>query len=274
VSPDERLRSFVVGYGAFDMAAWPTGRHRGLPDGTLELVVSVGAPLTLRHGDRIVTAGATLAGLRSGPVDVLPGGSERGVQIGLTPRGSRALLGVPAAEIAERVVPLDDVIGCRAQELADRIAACSGTEAWPKVLDAVLTGWFVDDRYPEAVDAAWRSFASSDGCASVTAVASDVGIGRRHLGHVIRSELGLTPKTLARLMRFSRTRLRLRSGTFGTLADTAAACGYVDQSHLTNEWKGFAGCTPGAWLAEELPLLQDDASTAGAGWRDEHHEPA
>jgi AraC-like DNA-binding protein len=39
------------------------------------------------------------------------------------------------------------------------------------------------------------------------------------------------------------------------LAEVAADCGSADQSHLTAEWQEFAGCTPGQWIAGELPTL-------------------
>jgi AraC-like DNA-binding protein len=52
----------------------------------------------------------------------------------------------------------------------------------------------------------------------------------------------------------------LRSGRTTSLAETAVSSGYFDQSHLTNDWKQLAGCTPGEWMAEELPFLQDRRS--------------
>jgi AraC-like DNA-binding protein len=42
-----------------------------------------------------------------------------------------------------------------------------------------------------------------------------------------------------------------------SLADVATVCGYFDQAHLTREWHTFAGCSPKAWIARDLPFLQD-----------------
>lgn len=78
----------------------------------------------------------------------------------------------------------------------------------------------------------------------------------------MRTEIGLSPKTAARILRFGRAGRLLRSGHAGSLADTAVTCGYFDQAHLTNDWKKLAGCTPGQWMAEELPFLQDQDSAA------------
>jgi AraC-like DNA-binding protein len=70
------------------------------------------------------------------------------------------------------------------------------------------------------------------------------------------SEIGMSPKQLARAFRFDNVIARLADGA-GTLADVAAATGYADQAHLTREFHQMAGCTPTQWLAEERRNIQD-----------------
>jgi AraC-like DNA-binding protein len=81
----------------------------------------------------------------------------------------------------------------------------------------------------------------------------------------VRAELGVTPKTAARILRFDRARRCLRSGRTTSLAETAVTCGYYDQAHMTNDWRQLGGCTPGEWMAEELPFLQDQRAVSSAG---------
>jgi AraC-like DNA-binding protein len=258
------LRPFVASRIDFDMAGWSPGRHRGLPDATLTLVVSIGTPLTIRRaGHADLKAPATIAGLRTSPVDIIHDGTQRGVQLELTPRGARALLGLPAAVLAQNAWPLEDVIGRRAHELADRLAGAQDPAARVKVIDDVLGGWAVDVGYPAAVDAFWRRLTDSAGCRSVATIASEIGLSRRHLGQLVRTELGLPPKVAARLLRFAEARRCLRSGQARSLAEAAVMCGYFDQAHLTHDWNQFGGSTPGTWISEELPFLQDQGSAHG-----------
>jgi AraC-like DNA-binding protein len=263
--PAERLRPLVASYIDFDMAGWPPGRHRGLPDGSLALVISVGAPLIVRAAGRpAIKAAATVAGLRSSPVDIIHDGTQRGVQLELTPRGARALLGLPSAELAQDAWPLDQVAGQRALDLVDRLADAKGPADRARVLDRVLAGWAVDDDgYPAIVDAAWRRLTASAGSLSVTRIAGEIGLGRRHLGQLVHAELGVTPKTLARILRFGQAGKCLRTGR--TMADTAVMCGYYDQAHLTNDWRRLSGCTPGEWISQELPFLQDQGPDRSRG---------
>jgi AraC-like DNA-binding protein len=248
------------------MTGWPPGCHRGLPGGTLVLVVSLGPPLIIRRaGHADLGAAATVAGLRSGPVGIVHDGTQRGVQAELTPRGARALFGLPAADLAQGVWSLDEVAGPRACELAGRLADARGPAERARVLDTVFSGWAVDAGYPAVVDAFWRRLAGRAGSVSVTSIAAEIGLGRRHLGQLVRAELGLTPKTVARILRFERARSCLRSSRPISLAETAVTCGYFDQAHLSNDWKQLAGCTPGLWISDELPFLQDQGSTGGGG---------
>jgi transcriptional regulator GlxA family with amidase domain len=67
-----------------------------------------------------------------------------------------------------------------------------------------------------------------------------------------RSQLGITPKRAARLVRFDHAAHLLAAGH--AAAGVAVESGYVDQSHLHREIKEFAGLTPTAvavapWLA-------------------------
>jgi AraC-like DNA-binding protein len=267
VRPAASLRPFVASYADFDMTGWPPGRHRGLPGVTLTLVIAAGAPLTVRRaGHEDLRAAATISGLRTGPVDVVHDGTQRGVQLELTPLGSRALLGLPAAALAEGVWPLEEVAGRRAHELASRVASARSRAERAAVLDTVLGQWAADATgYPAPVDAFWRSLTGSGGRVPVACIAAEIGLSRRHLGQLVRTELGLAPKTVARILRFGRAHGYLWSGRTTSLAETAALCGYFDQAHLTNDWKQLGGCTPGEWKSQELPFLQDaDPASSGS----------
>ena len=105
-----------------------------------------------------------------------------------------------------------------------------------------------------------RALAGLTRGATVQRVADDVGLSRRHLGTLVRSETGVTPKEFHRIARFdaSRSRLAAAAGTGRpSLADLAATIGYADQAHLTREWQALAGCTPTRWLRDEFPFVQD-----------------
>ena len=129
---------------------------------------------------------------------------------------------------------------------ADRLAAVEGM-----LLDR-LDRWAPDS----TVTTAWRLLR---GGLPVAQVAAEVGYSRRHLSTRVRAEFGLSPKEINRLARFENARRLVASGA--SLTEAASRCGFADQSHLSREWKGFAGDSPRA-RTEDFPNLQDLAIVA------------
>ncbi|WP_446663686.1 helix-turn-helix domain-containing protein [Flexivirga sp. B27] len=74
------------------------------------------------------------------------------------------------------------------------------------------------------------------------------GWSERYLRAAVRSELGHSPGSLLRLLRFQRSWATARPGD---LAATAARSGYADQAHLTREWRRYLGMPPAAYFALE-----------------------
>ncbi len=98
---------------------------------------------------------------------------------------------------------------------------------------------------PAEICLAWQALRRSYGLAGIAAIAREVGWSERHLAKQFRTEIGLTPKTAGRVIRFDRAR-RMLWRTNG--ADAAARCGYADQSHFVRDFIAFAGRGPRAWL--------------------------
>jgi AraC-like DNA-binding protein len=79
-------------------------------------------------------------------------------------------------------------------------------------------------------------------------IASEVGWSHKHLIAKFRQQVGLTPKTAARLVRLEGVWRRLeqrRPLDWGQLARDA---GYADQAHLIRDFHEFTGITPTKFL--------------------------
>lgn len=260
--PIAPLISRCVGYRYEGLSP---GIHRGLPGPTLTVVISLGDPLTLQQpgATGLDSYQALVGGMHTKPALIFHDGSQYGVQFDLTPRGARALFGVPAGELTGHVVPLSDLLP-GADELTERLAAAARWTDRFDLLDDVLTHAATVDQHT-ALDMAWNRIVANAGVVRISDIAADTGWSRRHLGDRFGREYGLSPKNIARMSRFARSSRMLQS-VERSFADVAAACGYVDQSHMTREWKDFAGCSPSEWIAtEDLPFVQDDYELVAAG---------
>ena len=260
--PLDRFVTLAVGYR---YAGGSPGVHVGLPSGALTLVVPFDEPLCLSGAGLagLTTFDAVLAGLATGPTLIHHDGSQHGLQLGLTPSGVRAVFGMPAGELAESSVELEDVVGRVARSLRDEL---EGYATWPErfaAVDRVVRELMRRHESrcagPPEVARAWRLIRCGGGRTPVAGVASDVGWSTRHLEQRFRGELGITPKAAVRITRFERSVDAARDPR-RRLADVAAECGYADQAHLAREWRDLAGLPPSRWRAEDdLAFVQDDA---------------
>lgn len=71
------------------------------------------------------------------------------------------------------------------------------------------------------------------------------GLSPFHLVRVFEKRVGVTPHAYLTQTRVERARQRLARGA--RIADTAAECGFSDQSHLTRLFKRQTGVTPGKY---------------------------
>jgi AraC-like DNA-binding protein len=264
-APLDRYVRLAVGYRHAGAAP---GVHVGLPSGALTLVVPFGEPLVLSGGGLPwpTPFDGVLAGLATAPTLIHHDGHQHGLQLGLTPAGARAVFGMPAAELAERSVELEAVVGRVAGSLRDEL---EGYATWParfaaveRVVRALMNrSEGRRDAAPELSEA-WRLIRHGHGLTPVAVVASHVGWSSRHLEQRFRGEFGITPKSAVRLIRFERSVAAARDPR-RRLADVAAECGYADQAHLAREWRDLAGRPPSRWRVEDdLAFVQDDAEAA------------
>ncbi len=261
-TPAPPLRAIIKGYRGYRSFGGPAV-HRGLPSRALTFIISLDDPVDIAAMPSGIQGPgrfqAFIGGMHDTPAYIRQHGFQHGLSLEMTPFGSRTLLGLPAGELVNAVVSLDELVGPSARDLVDRLAAARGWRECVAALDEVLVGWLKEPiRSVPEVQRAWEILMATAGKVEVSRLAGEVGYSRRHLAELFRRELGLTPKAAARVLRFERSRRLIARLERPNLARVAAAAGYYDQAHMTREWAEMAGCAPSVWMAEELPFVQDE----------------
>ena len=116
---------------------------------------------------------------------------------------------------------------------------------------------------------AWQQLCRSGGRVPIGWLADRVGWTRRHLLTRFREQIGLSPKTAARVIRFQHAlQLLHQPGHRLSLASLAQVTGYSDQAHLTREFRTLASTTPVELTASWPHLsLQSDAGRDQGNFR-------
>jgi AraC-like DNA-binding protein len=263
--PAAPLLPYVGWYSGYRQEGVEPARHRGLPSPYLTLIITLDDPLTVAAHPDARQAPAEydtlLGGLHTTPALITHEGRQSGIQVGLKPLGARALLGLPAGELASLDFHAGEVLGQVASEVQERVRAAAGWSERFAIIDQVLLQRLEPARgAPPAVVLAWRTLLASGGSVTVRQLTREVGWSGRHLQERFREEVGLTPKAAGRVIRFDLARRKLQNqaarGDLRSLADLAADCGYFDQAHLARDFRDLAGAPPSQWLADEFRNVQ------------------
>ncbi|MEO3743524.1 helix-turn-helix domain-containing protein [Plantactinospora sp. B5E13] len=289
--PAPPLRPFLAPYVGYRDRGVPPGRHRGLPSPHLTLIITLDDPLVVTaHPDPRTPPGrydTLVGGLHTAPALIEHDGRQSGVQLSLSPLGARALLGLPAGELAAADLSADLVLGPFAGELRERLLGAASWSERFDVLDRLLVRRLDAGAGPPAeLVRAWHRLLASGGTVPVGELARQTGWSGRYLSRRFGVEVGLSPKRAARVVRFDRARRLLQrqagrlpqsriggpaqrdqtrrlpqpgarpGGPAAGLAEVAAVAGYYDQAHLDRDFREFAGCPPSRWLAEEFRNVQ------------------
>ena len=226
---------------------------RAVPHSAVTLVIEFGAGrLVIDHAAGREQQGCVIAGLAFGGLQVHGEGIEC-LQVRLSPLVAHAALGASPAELGHAVIGLEEVLGRDAARVRDQLREAPSWDERFAIADAMLfrryeAGPSVD---PE-VARAWERIVASRGRVRVDALAVETGWSRTRLWSRFRSQIGLSPKRAARLVRFDHAAHHLAAGL--SAAQVAAEGGYADQSHLHRDVLSFTGATPTAvagapWLA-------------------------
>jgi AraC-like DNA-binding protein len=176
------------------------------------------------------------------------------VQVNFTLLGLRLVVGRPIVELANQMVSLDDVFGAEGRRLASQLYDARTWTARFALLDRALVARIQQSRrVPTAVTGTYGVLVRTLGAARIASLAEAAGCSQKHLITQFTSEIGLTPKVFARVLRFGRAAELLVAEGGGTLAEIALECGYYDQSHFNRDFREFAGVTPAALVASRLP---------------------
>ena len=225
-------------------------RIRQLQPARLEIpwIISFGEPFAIRIGEAsrpAIMGGSFVAGLVAGPA-LIESGRGRMHQ-----RQLHAVRRAPVLRSADvrdrgRHGQAEDLLGNAVAALRERLGAERDWERRLDIVEAFLASRLLAmARTGTPATWAYERLWQSRGMERIEAIASQLGWSRKHLAARFRDEIGLSPKTVAQMMRFNHALAHARRQTCGW-AELAGLCGYADQAHLVRDFNRFSG-SPTAW---------------------------
>ena len=243
-------------------------RERIAPTGSTVAAVVLGDPIKqtpVGEGSAVVAETGFLIGPHDRPIVNEPLGETYCVGIVTTPVGCRPALGLAPAPLRGRVVDLLQVWP-RAAALRGELATCRTPAQALDAVEATLRTAEPFDRSAFArCEAAVRQL-SADPTRPVTDIATELGVSHGHLDRQFTEQVGLSPRTLARILRMRRLLEAIDVHGLVGWADKAAELGWSDQAHLIRDFKRHTGVTPSQYLAAQRSTYDRTEAATSAGF--------
>jgi AraC-like DNA-binding protein len=181
-------------------------------------------------------------------------GAGKVLGVRFKPGGLRPFLPHPLSRLADRTMPVDEVLGVPGAEAELRVLGdvpgsaggdAHGDSAMVAAAEAMLGARLppVDERAllaQQAVEAA----AAANGPVSVAALSAQLGIEERSLQRLFSNYVGVSPKWVIQRYRLQEATWQLGRAAPPDLADLAARLGFFDQAHFTRSFTQLVGKPP------------------------------
>lgn len=246
--PDPKMAPFMhraLGYR--ERACRPLAR-REIPSSKVIVVIELGPSLEVAarndRGRMASFSGGFVAGLDDAAGCSQHAGFQLGMRIDLTPQGAHRIFGVPMSDLSGRIVALSDLLPAKHHNLAEQLHDLSSWDARFDLLERVISEQLAaSESQHEAITWAAQRIEESCGGLNIGELVRKLGYSHKHTLRLFNTYIGMSPKLLARLVRFDHLRRAIAS-TPASLAELAARFGYSDEAHLIREVRHFAGTSP------------------------------
>jgi len=193
-----------------------------------------------------VNPSGLIASLTHYPVLVKSQGKRGVFGVRLKPHTVKMLLKVPAVEITNHTLSIQEILGSEGQRLTDQIINASGTDERIRIIESFLAFRLLNGSKNDnqaVKHAIWR-IRQSLGNIVLRDLSEECNVSERQLQRLFLQHVGVSPKFFARTVRINHVFDLLKISNDRLWHDIVFHCGYFDQSHFIKEFKEFSGVTP------------------------------
>jgi AraC-like DNA-binding protein len=244
----------------------PYARELIAPTGSTVGAIVLGPAIrqTPADGAPFLAITGFLIGPHDRPLVNEPTGRTDCVGVVTTPVGCRAVFGVEPRPLRGRVVGLIEAWPAAARLRTELLArpAASSEELLDRTEATLLAGLEEPDRGLARCAAAVADL-EADPNRAVRDIAAGLGVSHGHLDREFTRIVGLSPRTLARVLRVRRLLAAIDVTDRVAWAQLAADHGWYDQAHLVRDFTRHTGVPPSAYVAAQRRFLAPDDLAPG-----------
>ncbi len=179
--------------------------------------------------------------------------------IALHPMTVWRLTGISAAAFANRPTPLRSLFSEKYSTRFEQIEKAKDFEERCKIATALLEEFKANiDLKNTLVNYALELIFGKKGCISTRELCKELHVSERHLQHLFRQQVGVSPLQYARITRFNALFVEFtRTEAPRDLAFLTSFYNYYDSSHFFKDFKAYSGEAPSKFHLEKFTLLKE-----------------
>ena len=222
-----------------------SSEERVLPDGCVEWIFHLGTPFR-----RLVDAGwevqpcSFVVGALTRFILLEPAGPIATMGVRFRPGGAYPFLPFPLDLLTDNSVPTIDIWAREGRLLEEAVLSAANDLERQTLIERFLHRRLLNSSNRRQFEAAVSTIVQTRGQTRVTELAAAVGWSARQLEREFRIRAGISPKALARIIRFQRLLQLVGEAPLREWATLALEGGYSDQPHMVREFREFSGQSP------------------------------
>jgi len=248
--PSFPLSQFIDAFIYFERVEHAHTVDRFLPNGDTEILIDFhDTPQFIYDNNTLKEIQAChhvwASGLRTEPITI-PSGNGAAMMVISFKKGMAApFFPFPMEEIRDSVVDADLVWGTDFGRLRERLLETKDVDLRFQIVEEFLLRKFRSTlNLNPCVAFAINEMIERPNAISIGRMNDRIGYSKKHFADMFRKQIGVTPKSYLKIMRFQKAVRTIDASDDIDWATVAFDCGFYDQAHFINDFKHFSGFTP------------------------------
>jgi AraC-like DNA-binding protein len=247
--PDAALQPFIecVWFLSAEISSHEPLAERVFPDGCIEWIFHLGSPFhylsTANRWEK--QQPSFVVGELTRFLVLQPSTQISTMGVRFRPGGAYRFFPCPLHLLTNQIVSSTDVWQAAGNRIEDEVCSAATNDLRKLAVEKFLLRQMERVRARPRLDAAVSEIIRNQGQARVRDLAAQLSWSIRQLEREFQAAVGITPKSLARVIRFQNLLRLVGENALREWAGMAVAVGYADQPHMTREFREFSGHTPG-----------------------------
>ncbi len=185
-----------------------------------------------------------IAGLQTQPSHVQSYGTSKMLVVQFNTLGAFVFLNDPLHYYTNQYVPLDCIFNSEVNNIWEQLNETPSRNAQFQIIETFLNRILLTNKSTHLLLSPVVKMLFQPNGEPISEICKKLKISRKHLNHLVKEQIGVSPKTISSLMRFQQTLKTISNAPEDKLTEMAYQLNYFDQAHFIKDFKKFSNLTP------------------------------